>query len=85
METSMTRGRPKDLKVAARDEAVRKMVLEQGPISRNEIMDRLDLTGSLTYLSLTRLRSKGLVDTCLDERKHLVWCPPDGVESRRVG
>jgi len=81
-ETQVKRGRPKDLKVAARDEAVRRLIVveERGPLSRNDIMHRLDLTAPLTYLSLTRLRSKGLVDKCLDAKGNPVWCPPGWTE-----
>jgi uncharacterized membrane protein len=74
MKTEVKRGRPKDARVAARDEEVRRLIRAAGRgLSRNEIRDTLDSTNSLIWLSLDRLRRRGLVERCLADGE-MVWC-----------
>lgn len=74
---AVKRGRPKSAEVAARDEAVRILVEEEGPLSRNQIRDRIGSRGALVWLSLDRLRGRGLVTKCLDVKGNAVWCRPE--------
>lgn len=79
METTTKRGRPKDPRVTARDELVRALIEAHGQtfgqgVSRNQIRDQLNLTSSLTWLSLNRLRQRGLVERCMGPTGETVWC-----------
>ncbi len=74
---AVKRGRPKSAEVAARDEAVRALVEAEGPLSRNEIRDRIESRGTLVWLSLDRLRKLGLVEKCLNAKGKEVWRQPE--------
>ena len=56
--------------VVERDAAVLTLLTESGPLSRNDIADRLGYSKTLTYLSLDRLRSANppKAKRCLSEK-----------------
>jgi DNA-binding transcriptional ArsR family regulator len=54
-------GRPRSPEVIARDERVRTLLVEEGPLTRNQLADRLGVPKGATYLALRRLRDAGLV------------------------
>ena len=54
--------------VVERDAAVHALLTEAGPLSRNDVAERLGYSKTLTYLSLDRLRSAGRAKRCLSEK-----------------
>lgn len=58
------RGRPRPQETIDRDRAVLDILSREGAQTRNELAERLGLPPVKVYLSLTRLRSEGLVRTC---------------------
>lgn len=60
--------------VAARDESVFTLLKEQGSMTRNQIADTLNLSRSLIYLSLDRLRTSGRAKRCFSEaNSYTLW------------
>lgn len=60
--------------VVERDAAVHALLTENGPMSRNDIAERLGYSKTLTYLSLDRLRSAGRAKRCFSEKSsHTLW------------
>lgn len=67
------RGRPRPPENIERDEQVYSLLKRQGPLTRNEVAERLGLTVSLTYLALDRLRRDGRIRRCLKADSSSVW------------
>lgn len=67
------RGRPRPVDSIARDGMILHLLKERGPQTRNEIAAGLELSTSLTYLALTRLRGQGAVKRCLQADGSSVW------------
>lgn len=58
------RGRPRPQEAIDRDRAVLRLLKDEGPLTRNQIAERLTAEKVKVYLSLNRLRSAGQVRTC---------------------
>jgi predicted ArsR family transcriptional regulator len=67
------RGRPRPEDTIERDRQVLDLLIEEGPLPRNQIADRLGTTHTLAYLALTRLRNRGLVKRCLEQDGSSIW------------
>lgn len=72
-ETKRPRGRPRPEESIRRDKAILKALEDIGPLSRNDLSERLNLSHSLVYLALERLRRQGLVRRCLLAGRSPVW------------
>jgi len=60
--------------VRKRDQDVLQYLLDHGMSSRNRIAESLDLSRSLVYLSLYRLREAGQVKRCVaQDLNELLW------------
>lgn len=60
--------------VRNRDQAVLNYLATNGPSSRNTIAEALQLSRSLTYLSLHRLRDAKSVKKCVSEQANdILW------------
>lgn len=71
------RGRPRPLETIRRDEKVLTL-LRESPQSRNDVWDQLSSDGDIVsesqvWLSLDRLRKRGLVRRCTSDDGHQVW------------
>lgn len=67
------RGRPRPQDTISRDDKILKLLSESGPKTRNDVSEALDISHSLTYLSLDRLRRNGHVRRCLQDDGSSVW------------
>lgn len=71
--TTRRRGRPRPGETIQRDELVITRLREAGkPLTREEVATASELTPSLAYLSLWRLRNVGAVKRTHENGKH-VW------------
>lgn len=71
------RGRPRPAETIRRDERVMELVRDHGGrITRAQVMEELDLTASLAWLSLARLRKDGRLVRCIVGREQ-TWCVPE--------
>ncbi len=61
---ALGRGRPRPQEAIERDAMVLNYLRRHGPATRNTLRDTLELSDSITYLSLSRLRRQGLVKLC---------------------
>jgi hypothetical protein len=71
-EVKLGRGRPRPEEAIQRDASVLKL-LKSGPLTRNQLRDATGLTGTIVYLSLSRLRREGKVKLCQGTAGNRVW------------
>lgn len=72
-ETTRPRGRPRPDETMDRDDTIEKLLQTRGAMTRNEIADELELTTTLTYLSLDRLRRQGRAKKCAGTGSNTLW------------
>lgn len=71
-EEKRGRGRPRPEFTQLRDEQVFQILHFNGPTSRAEIADRIQVNVNIVYLSLNRLRNAGRVEK-VRRGKHHLW------------
>jgi hypothetical protein len=71
-EVKLGRGRPRPEGTKQRDKSMLKL-LRSGPLTRNQLRDATGLTGTIVYLSLSRLRREGKVKLCQGTAGNRVW------------
>lgn len=67
------RGRPRSPETIERDAQVLTVLREQGPQTREQLVERFQVKPSLVYLALWRLRRTGEVERTSDESARYVW------------
>lgn len=67
------RGRPRSPETIERDAQVLTVLREQGPQTRDQLVERFQVKPSLVYLALWRLRRAGQVERTSDETARYVW------------
>jgi predicted transcriptional regulator len=78
------RGRPREAWSIERDEKVMEILRAEGPMTRNDLADRMGLPPQLVYHALDRLRRgtlanpEGRVRLCVGAGGTLVWSVRDG-------
>lgn len=77
MSTDVRRGRPRPQETIERDELVLSLIVNQ-PLSRNQIVTLTGVGPSRVWLSLNRLREKGLAKICASGRGYPVWTARTG-------
>ena len=70
--TKPGRGRPRPSETKSRDDQLR-VLLRKGPRTRNQICEETGLATSIVYLSLDRLRKRGLVKLCQGPAGQRLW------------
>lgn len=73
MTPTKRRGRPRPAETIDRDRRVLALLRKEGPLTRNEVAEKLELPKMVTWLSLDRLRKNGKVRTCTREGGGMVW------------
>ena len=66
-KTKRPRGRPRPRENVERDDQIEQILQRQGPMTRNALADQMELSHSLTYLALVRLRNQRRVRRCTPE------------------
>ena len=72
-EVKLGRGRPRPEEAIQRDAMIRACLADLGPLTRNQLRDATGLTGTIVYLSLSRLRREGKVKLCQGTAGNRVW------------
>lgn len=71
-EAKRERGRPRPAEAIQRDEWILN-TLDGGPLTRNQLCKVTGLATSIVYLSLSRLRRRGLVKLCQGPSAERLW------------
>lgn len=66
------RGRPRAQETIERDDAVR-TALGEGPLTKDQLVEKLSLKPELVYLSLWRLRKTGQVEKVSTDGSRHLW------------
>lgn len=72
-EAPRRRGRPRSAETIERDAQVLTVLREQGPQTREQLVERFDVKPSLVYLALWRLRRSGQVEKTSDGVARYIW------------
>lgn len=67
------RGRPRPEDAIKRDRQIKALLDSEGPMTRNAIAETLNISTSLAYLALDRLRGDKVVKRCLRADGSSVW------------
>lgn len=73
MDGKRTRGRPRPDETIKRDDSIETLLNERGPLTRNQVAEELNLTPTLAYLALDRLRRQRRVRKCAGTGSSTVW------------
>lgn len=72
-EIKRPRGRPRPDETMDRDDTIEQLLQTRGAMTRNEIAEELNLTTTLTYLALDRLRRQGRAKKCAGTGSNTLW------------
>lgn len=67
------KGRPRSEETIERDRKIMQILRAEGPLSRNDLADRMKLTRSLTSIAINRLKAKNKIRRCVGEDGENVW------------
>lgn len=73
MTLKRPRGRPRPEATIERDAKIYSLLVERGPLTRNEVAGAMGITPTLAYLALDRLRRAQQVRKCAGTGSNTVW------------
>lgn len=71
--TAAKRGRPRPQETLSRDGELHQLLEDRGPLTRSALAEQSGIPSSLVYLSLTRLKRRGLIRRFLSDTGESTW------------
>lgn len=67
------KGRPRSPETIERDRLIVDILNREGPLTRNDLANRLGISRSLTSIAINRLKDSGAVRRCVGDDGANVW------------